>query len=151
MGKAKFVGPPSTSEPLVSAGVEDEASARAEMGRRIQKLLLEKSWSQSDLARAAFGSTTDSRRYNVARNREIVSQAIQGKSKPSPLSLQRMAQALGVKPQDLYPAMEREAIESAPANLEFKVSHNDATKGWLKVNRMVTIDQFAKIMAILKD
>lgn len=143
----KFVG-----EPSPDAGVNVAAVSKQEFGRRIQQELLKRGWKQSDLARAAFGTTTSAAGYTVAKNRELVSQFVGGKSFPSPLSLHKIAQALGKKPEDLMPQIRTKAIEDeSDPDLEFKVAAGKGDEGLLRINRIVTIDQFARIMAILQE
>lgn len=50
----------------------------------------------SELARRVWGSTTDSRGYPVARNRQRISEYLKGNSYPEPYNLWKIAGALGV-------------------------------------------------------
>lgn len=87
--------------------VADFRSARApvstskeEFGRRVYRLMLAKNMNQSDLARAA----------DIDRNR--ISSYVRGQSLPTGLFLKKLADALGVKANDLLP--EAMATEAPP-------------------------------------
>ena len=59
---------------------------RQEFGRRLTAMLVEKVWSQSDLARAS------------GLGRDSISQYARGRSIPSPKNLSKLANALGTTP-----------------------------------------------------
>lgn len=63
-----------------------------------------KNWIPSDLARMMYGSMISSEGKLVARNRDRISAWESGRNKPSPHSLKRLADALGVQPADLCDA-----------------------------------------------
>jgi transcriptional regulator with XRE-family HTH domain len=126
--------------------------SKIEFGRRLNQLLLERDWTQSDLARQAFGETTDTRGYKVPKNREVISSIINGKSFPSPLNLRRIAKALGMEEDKLLPNVKKMAIDAEkerPA-FEFKVATGHPNEGWLQINQLVSYDTFVKIAALLK-
>lgn len=62
-----------------------------------------KGWSQTDLARAIWGSIANRKGYLVARNRDRISCYENGKSLPNARHLKQMCDALGVPPPDLGP------------------------------------------------
>lgn len=55
----------------------------------------------SQLARLAWGSTTDKRGYSVAKNRDRLSHYLTGGQFPEPENLERLASALGIPVEDL--------------------------------------------------
>lgn len=77
--------------------------ALEEFARKLHAAMTKKGFSQSDLARAVWGTVTDKRGYEVAKNRDQVSQYLHGKSLPGPENLQKLANALGVATEDLAP------------------------------------------------
>ena len=79
---------------------------KQEFGRRIYSLMLKKGMRQSDLARAAD------------LPRDSISVYIRGRSLPTPLSLQKLAGALGVKAEDLLPNHVETAIDADAPELE---------------------------------
>jgi hypothetical protein len=61
--------------------------------------------SASDLARAVWGTHTDSRGYEMARNRGRVSQYLAGFSMPEPRTLAKIAEAVGKTTTELTGAL----------------------------------------------
>lgn len=89
------------------AGRDDE-SARAAFGAKLDRILREKGWNQSDLARQASRHLPEGKKFR----RDNVSNYVTGRALPSPLSLDAMARALRMRPEDLLP--ERAATDRAP-------------------------------------
>lgn len=119
--------------------------------RRLHKLMLDKSMSQSDLARKVWGGTTDKRGYDVARNRDRISVYLRGQSYPDPVNMQKIADALGVPVEELAPdavasAVERENPEVAMTAI---AGHHD--KVFLRVNKLVPMTLAAKIISLLSE
>ena len=125
--------------------------SKLEFGRRLQQILLDRGWTQSDLARQAFGETTDQGGYKVPKKREVVSAALAGRYFPSATNLHAMAKALGMTDDELLPNLRKMAIdESAKPAFEFKVAPGHPNEGWLQINQLVTYDTFVKIAALLQ-
>jgi hypothetical protein len=57
--------------------------------------------SPSDVARKVWGTVKNKRGYDVARNRDRMSHYLAGTSFPTPDNLVRLAEAVGVSPEDL--------------------------------------------------
>jgi transcriptional regulator with XRE-family HTH domain len=60
-----------------------------------------KGFSKSELARRVWGTTKDTRGYDVARNRDRIGHYLNGTSYPEPDNLVKLAEALGVAPEQL--------------------------------------------------
>jgi transcriptional regulator with XRE-family HTH domain len=58
-------------------------------------------FSKSELARRVWGTTKDTRGYDVARNRDRIGHYLNGTSYPEPDNLVKLAEALGVAPEQL--------------------------------------------------
>lgn len=112
---------------------------KQEFGRRLYNLMLQKGWNQSELARRA----------GIAR--DSVSTYVRGVSLPEPLNLQKLADALDVKPIELLPNGTEAAIDEDNPSLEFKVSNSDSRVAWLRVNRLVTTATAVKVVELLND
>lgn len=113
---------------------------KIEFGRRLQQLHIDRGWNQSDLARAA------------GLGRDAISTYINGRSFPEPKSLRALADALQVSPEELLPNSIAMAMKQDPSPvLEIKQTAGHPDKVYLRVNRIVTLDQAAKIFTILKD
>ena len=117
------------------------AAIKTELGRRLYARMLERGWNQSELARSA------------GLGRDSISVYIRGKSMPGPGHLDALCKALEITPDDLMPG-----IHAATANrhggstgdsVPLEIRQVGAGKVWLKLNRAVSLDQAAKILAIL--
>ena len=113
--------------------------SKQEFGRRVYQLMIAKGWRQSDLARQS-GIPKDS-----------ISTYIRGKVLPTPVSVSKLAEALGVSPEKLMP----DHIES-PANVEnpeLEIRANPGMNGtaWLRVNMLVSMKTAAQIMDLLEN
>jgi transcriptional regulator with XRE-family HTH domain len=106
-------------------------------GNRLFKLMVEKGWSQSELARRA------------SIPRDAVSIYIRGKSFPSPQKLAALAAALGVAETTLLPNQAESAIDEDNPSFEMKVSPNAPSVAWLRVNRLVSTATAVKIAELL--
>lgn len=112
---------------------------KQDFGKRLYTLMLSKGWTQSELARQAD------------LPRDSVSTYVRGKSLPTPVSLEKLAAALGVEPAELMPNHVESAIDSDMPALEMKVSPNQPGVAWLRVNRLVTTQTALKIMTLLEE
>lgn len=112
--------------------------AKQEFGRRLHRMLLERGWRQSDLARRA------------GIQRDSVSVYVRGRSFPTPLNLSKMAKALGVKPEDILPnQLETASAEDEP-DFELKVSPGDATRAWVRLNRLMSLATAVQITSLVQ-
>lgn len=112
-------------------------SSNAEFGRRLQSLILERNWNQAELARAA------------GLGRDSISTYIRGKVFPDPKNLKRIADALGMTPQQLMPSDMTAVIDAEVPALEIRQSATDPSQVHIRINRTVTVEQAAKIFSIL--
>jgi transcriptional regulator with XRE-family HTH domain len=117
--------------------MKPEHLTKQEFGRRIYKLMLEKGWNQSELARRA-----DLPRHSI-------SVYINARSLPTPQSLEKLARALGTTADELLPNHVEAAIEADIPSLELSVSSDDPTKAWLRMNRLVSTRTAGKIVELL--
>jgi transcriptional regulator with XRE-family HTH domain len=112
---------------------------KQEFGKRLYRLMMAKGWRQSELARQAD------------LPRDSVSTYIRGKTLPTPLSLQKLADALGVASEELLPNVVEGAIDEDIPSLEMKVSPNAPETAWLRVNRAVSLKTALEIMRLLEE
>ena len=120
------------------SGLAPKHLTKQEFGKRLYRLMMDRGWRQSDLARAAD------------LPRDSVSVYIRGKSLPTPQSLAKLAEALNVPAEELFPNHVESAIDNDIPAFEMKVSPNAPHIAWLRVNRYVSLDvanQIAKILA----
>lgn len=119
-------------------GLAPKHLTKQQFGKRLYRLMLAKGWHQSELARQAD------------MPRDSVSVYIRGKSLPTPQSLKRLADALGVKEEELLPNHVESAIDEDNPSFEMKVSPNAPNLAWIRVNRLVTLPTAVKIAEILQ-
>jgi len=113
--------------------------SKMEFGRKLQQLMLDKEWNQSDLARRS------------ELGRDAISTYVRGKSFPEPKNLTKLARAFGIKASELLPNAEIRAIDADnQPMMELKQAAGHPDKVMLRVNRMVSMDQAAEIVAILR-
>jgi transcriptional regulator with XRE-family HTH domain len=110
---------------------------KQEFGRRLYKLLIQKGWTQSELARQA------------GLSRDSVSTYVRGSSLPEPLNLERLAKALDVTTTDLLPNHAEAAIDEDVPSLELRVSTVNGSLSYLRVNRLVSTPTAMKVLEIL--
>lgn len=112
---------------------------KLEFGRRLNKLMLDRGWNQSDLARAA------------GLGRDAISTYVRGRSFPEPKSLRKLADAMSLTTEDLLPNTVAAAMDADTAPmLEIKQAAGHPEHVWIRVNRMVTFDQAAQIFNIIR-
>ena len=109
-----------------------------EFGRRLYNFMMLYRLSQSDLARAS------------GLGRDSFSQYVRGRSVPSPLNLTKLAEALNVEVDVLFPNYDAQANASEQPTLEIKSIESDAENFWLRVNMKVPAAKALEVMNILK-
>jgi len=114
--------------------------SKIEFGRRLQSLMMAREWNQSDVARKA------------GLGRDAISTYIRGKSFPEPKNLAKLARAFGLAAAELMPNAEIRAIEADQLPmLEIKQVSGHPDKVMLRINRTVTMEQAAAIVALLRE
>ncbi|MCE7902849.1 MAG: XRE family transcriptional regulator [Gammaproteobacteria bacterium PRO9] len=116
-----------------------------EFARRLQAEMQKRGWTQADLARAAFGSTKDSRGYNVARGRDRISVYLRGLQKPDQAHLGKIAAALSVTAEDLAPGLFANSIDREHPAFRVNVVPGHSDKAHLVINRLVPMAMAMKI------
>lgn len=119
-------------------------AVKKEMAKRLQNLLLEKGWNQSDLARYA-AKYMSSNKFG----RDNVSAYVRGISLPGPKHLKALAAALGVAPSEIVPENMLSPLENNIPTLEITdIGHGLA---WLRANRAVKWTTALKISQLLHE
>ena len=111
---------------------------RQEFGRRLTAMLVEKVWRQSGLARAS------------GLGRDSISQYARGRSIPSPKNLSKLANALGVDTEVLFPNYDAQSNALDEATLEMKSIESDAKNVWLRVNMKLPIERAIEVIQLIK-
>lgn len=110
---------------------------KQEFGRRLYKLMLEKMWNQSELARQA------------GLPRDSISTYIRGRSLPTPKSLQALANAFDMPPEELLPNLRAAPSEATNSVVELRESGSNSGAVQLRLNRLVSLSTAAKVMEII--
>lgn len=118
-------------------------AARAEFARRLQKALVEKGWTQSELARKAEVV------YGKRFGRDSISQYIRGETFPSPAKLGALAKVLGTTPQQLLPTKGIRGVHTAMQEMEVR-SLGDGTT-WFSINQALPQDVALRLMSVLHE
>jgi transcriptional regulator with XRE-family HTH domain len=135
--KSHFSLAPSREE--MTPQLTPRALTKQEFGRRLHGLMLAKSWNQSDLARAS------------ELGRDSISTYVNGKTFPTPLALAKLAQALGMKPEELLPNSMMNAMDDEHPAIELRQATGHPGKAWLRVNRAMSFGAAAKIIDIINE
>lgn len=141
-----------TQEPVDSVDTR-----RAQMARNIARLLIEKGWTQAELARRAsdYMPIDPKTKKKGKVGKDLVGAYIKGKNvggkyvriTPSADRVAAIAKAFGVPPEDIYPyAIPRQAQEDLPP---FDVQTLDDGRVWLQLNQAVDRNTALKILALL--
>ena len=111
---------------------------KQEFGRRVYRLMLDRGWNQSELARQAD------------LPRDSISVYVRGVSLPTPGSLEKLAKAFDMDPAELLPNHTELGMGADPPSLELRVNAGDPSNAWLCVNRLVTMRTATKIVQLLE-
>ena len=116
---------------------------RLAFATNLKRAMIQKGWTQSELARRAAPYAPDKRMI-----RDNISKYMRGKVLPGPLHLQALAKALGVSPDDLLPIRPGGAVVDHPT---FSVQQMADGNVWLRINQAVPMVLALKIAAILEE
>jgi transcriptional regulator with XRE-family HTH domain len=114
-----------------------------EVARNLNRLIVEKGWNQSELARQAAMHMRD-RKFN----RDLVSSYCRGQSLPTPVHLLAMAKALGVEPKDIVSVRNYPDAEDSSPPWDLR-NLGDGT-AWLAINMAVPLPQALKIIELIE-
>lgn len=95
---------------------------KAEFAKRLYNKIAERGWTQSEFAR------------NCDLARDAISTYVRGRSIPSPQALEKMANVLNVKPEDLLPNYYESAINKQEPTFELRDVPNDEGYMWIRLN-----------------
>ncbi len=119
--------------------------------RNLYDARVEKGWSQSELAREVWGSTTDKRGYSVARNRDRISQYEMGNTQPTGMNLIKIAKALGKDPADLAPGFVAARVDREHPALAMHMVEGKPNQVHLQVNMLTSLALASKVIAMLSE
>lgn len=130
--------PELSTAPVDSPGLTPKHLTKQAFGRRLYSLMLSHGWHQSEL----------SRRSDIAR--DLISSYVRGIRFPTPINLNKLAQALSVPTSHLLPNQLETAIDADHPAFEVKVSDAAPGTAWLRVNRLVSLATALKVGELLQ-
>jgi transcriptional regulator with XRE-family HTH domain len=125
--------------PISDVDYSQKILTRQEFGRRLYSFMMQKEFTQSELARAA------------KMGRDSISQYVRGRSVPSPKNLAKLADALNVEVDVLFPNYDAQANATEQPTLEMKSVEADADNVWLRINMKVPTLKALEVMRIIKE
>jgi transcriptional regulator with XRE-family HTH domain len=121
-----------------------------QFARKLQRLRVARGWSQSDLAREVWGEiTVKSTGRKAARNRDRISTYERGKSWPDPHHLAKIAEVLGVTPEDLAPDITASTIDRENPEIALVKVAGHADKVHLRIDTVTSLAVATQIMGLL--
>lgn len=134
--------PTFTDAPL-SPDIPSDA-VKQEFARRLQRAMVKKGWTQSELARQAARFAP-----NKQMIRDNISKYIRAKVLPGPLHLAALCKALGMEPDELLPTRGMPSAgghDRPPFDMRFLEDGN----AWLRINMAVPQSVALKIAELLQ-
>ncbi|MBK3397641.1 MULTISPECIES: helix-turn-helix transcriptional regulator [Methylobacterium] len=126
-----------TSKSKEAASATPLDIVKEQFGRRLYELMLEKGWTQSEMGRQA----------DIPR--DGISSYVRGRALPTRQNLTRLARALSVPESDLLPSRIRNASDPDGSEVSVRISPDDPTRAWLRVNQLVSREASTRIQEIL--
>lgn len=125
---------------------EQNSVARREFSKRLRSMMVEAGFNQSDLARAASKHLPKGKEMG----RDSVSGYVRGRSIPTPVFLNAIAQSLRCKPEDLIPELMMAADSYNESKYSLNAVAGDPRMVWLKINNAVPVEAALKILEIMQ-
>lgn len=119
-----------------------------QFARRLHAAMTAKGMNNSDLARALWGETEDSKGYKVAKNRDRIAVYLRGEGMPAPGTLHKMAGVLGVPKEELVPEVATPNIDRSHPEFAMKMIAGDTNRVQLQINAVVPLSVAVQIMAL---
>lgn len=120
--------------------VADDArqQAKTDFGRRLHKAMIKKGWRQSDLAR------------HSGIGKDSVSNYVNGRTVPTQQNIEKLAQVVGVSPNDLWPGYDG-SMEGRRNVISFRVDPEDSAFAFVVIDSRLPVDLALKILGLAKD
>lgn len=119
-------------------------AAKAEFGRRLSSLMVERGWNQSEFARQAQKLAPP----GISITRDKISKYVRGQVFPNPSHLKVLADALECTPRELLP--NRGVPEAGDALPRLAMREIGDGKVWLSVNQAIEFETALQILSLLR-
>ena len=124
----------------------DKETRMRDFAKRMQKAMVAKGWSQSDLARAAQKFMPEGQDFG----RHLINYYIRLRGLPTPIYLKALADALGVPPDELLPPQDhwttREFVGVQIASVE-----GSPDEVWLEYRGRMSMTKAIEVMKLVND
>lgn len=127
---------------------------RAELdafSRKLNELMARQGMSQSDLARAVWGSTIDPRGRDTAKNRDRISHYTRGSQLPEARTMKLLATALGVDPTELSPSRSLPSTPGSAREVSLTTIGGRSDVALVSVNKMLPMSYAVRVLALLAE
>lgn len=121
-----------------------------QFARRLHALMNQRGMNNSDLARAVWGETKDGKGYTVARNRDRIGVYLKAGGFPEPKTLSKIAEVLGVKPEELAPEITASAVDRERPELAMTMVAGHHDKVHVQVNALLPLGAAVEISRIIE-
>jgi transcriptional regulator with XRE-family HTH domain len=137
--RAKRIGAQASAGGPGGGGPENpqQVMTKEDFARHLFSLIKARGWSQSELGRRA-GMT-----------RASVSDYVNARVEPTPISVQKMARAFGISEHEVMPNQLAKAIRDDAINFEMKASDGNPNLVRLRMDRLVSLETASKISTLL--
>jgi transcriptional regulator with XRE-family HTH domain len=120
--------------------------------QRLYDLLIERDWTQADLARKVWGKNrTDSKGYAQPVGKDRISNYINGKQLPDPATVKKLADAFGLTVEELWPASIVSAVERESPGISMSAVNGHFDKVLVQVRTILPIEIASQIMALISE
>lgn len=119
--------------------------SKFEFGQRLQKALNDRNWSQADLARQVERITGE------PMGRDAVSTYINGRSFPTPASLNRLCKALDMTREELFPNALMNAPQDEQPAFEMRAVAGQPGQAWVRVSGMMSFETATEIARLFNE
>lgn len=126
--------------------MDDKDAQMRDFASRLQKEMLRKGWSQSDLARAANKFMPNGKEFG----RHLINYYLRLRGLPTPVYLKALADALGIEPESLLPPQETWANREF-VGVQMKTVPENPEEVWLEFKQRVPLDKALEVMRILRE
>tara|TARA_B100000902_G_scaffold59611_1_gene66617 strand:+ start:9211 stop:9615 length:405 start_codon:yes stop_codon:yes gene_type:complete len=112
---------------------------KQEFAKRLYKIIVAKNLTQSEVARMS------------GLGRDSISQYVRGLNIPKPTSLAKLAEALKVEPEELYPNYQAASVEEELPEQSFRAVSGDPEFMWVRINIKLPKSKALEVMRLINE
>lgn len=137
---------------VVAAVAKDGANRieQDQFARRLHAAMVNKGLSNSDLARAVWGETTDTKGYKVARNRDRIAVYLKGAGMPEAGTLHKLAEVLGVPKEQLAPSVTAAVVDRERPEFAMTMVPGQSGRVHLQMNMLVPLTLAVEVSKLIE-